>query len=313
MKTNRWTAVATAFSILAAADAFAQRGAYRGKLVDEQGNPLEGVVCTAELHGGGGRATSVTTKKNGEFLKAGIPVGNYVVSCDKEGYRPLRLPAQVSSSEQADLGTVTMYRLAPGELSEKDSARATELLEKFNISTKSDDHQATLASLFELAKMLPDNPEIQFNIASTYEKLGEMDKALEFYQKAGELKPDFYDAWISIGDIQGKRKAWPEAAAAMKKAVDLKATDPVALFNYGVYAQNAGDLAAAEGAYEKTLALDPGRALAHYHLGLMAVNKEQNDAAIAHFEKFLEIAPNDPQAEAAKGVIEALKQKKAQN
>jgi tetratricopeptide (TPR) repeat protein len=255
----------------------------------------------------------VTTKKNGEFVKAGIPVGNYVVSCDKEGYRPLRLPAQVSSNEQADLGTVTMYRLAPGELSEKDSARATELLEKFNISTKSDDHQATLASLLELAKMLPDNPEIQFNIASTYEKLGDMDKALEFYQKAGELKPDFYDAWLSIGDIQGKRKAWPEAAAAMKKAIDLKATDPIALFNYAVYAQNAGDLAAAESAYEKTLALDPGRAMAHYQLGLMAVSKEQNDAAIAHFEKFLELAPNDPQAEAAKGVITALKQKKSQN
>jgi tetratricopeptide (TPR) repeat protein len=313
MKTNRWTAVAAAFSILVAAEAFAQRGAYRGKLVDEQGNPMEGVVCTAELHGGGGRATSVTTKKNGEFVKAGIPVGNYVVSCDKEGYRPLRLPAQVSSNEQADLGTVTMYRLAPGELSEKDSARATELLEKFNISTKSDDHQATLASLLELAKMLPENPEIQFNIASTYEKLGDMDKALEHYQKAGELKPDFYDAWLSIGDIQGKRKAWPEAAAAMKKAIDLKATDPIALFNYAVYAQNAGDLAAAESAYEKTLAIDPGRAMAHYQLGLMAVSKEQNDAAIAHFEKFLELAPNDPQAQAAKGVIEALKQKKSQN
>jgi predicted TPR repeat methyltransferase len=70
----------------------------------------------------------------------------------------------------------------------------------------------------------------------------------------------------------------------MKKAMDLKATDPIALFNYAVYAQNAGDLAAAESAYEKTLALDPGRALAHYHLGLMAVNKEQNDAAIMYRE-----------------------------
>ena len=99
----------------------------------------------------------------------------------------------------------------------------------------------------------------------------------------------------------------------MKKAVDLKATDPIVLFNYAVYAQNSGDLVAAESAYRKTLEIDPGRALAHYQLGLIEVSREQNDAAIAHFEKFLELAPADPQAEAAKGVIEALKQTKSQD
>lgn len=313
MNSNRWTMVAAAFSVLLAADASAQRGAFRGKLIDEQGNPLEGVVCKAELQGGGGRSSSVTTKKNGEFVKAGLMVGNYVVTCEKEGYRSLPLGAPVSSSEQVDLGTNTMYRLAPGELSEKDHARAKELLEKFNISTESDDHEATLASLFELEKMMPESPEVQFNIASTYEKMGETDKALEYYKKAGELKPDFYETWLAIADIYGKKKSWPEAAAAMKKAIDLKATDPVAVFNYAVYAQNAGDVAAAEAAYQKTLEIDPARAMAHYQLGLIAVNKGENDAAIARFEKFLELAPTDPQAEAAKGVIEALKQKKSQD
>ena len=313
MKLNRWTAVAAAFGILAAAEASAQRGAVRGKLIDEQGNPLEGITCKIELQGGGGRATSVTTKKNGEFVKAGLQVGNYVVTCEKEGFRPLPLGGHVSSSEQVDLGTNTMYPLAPGELSEKDHARANELLEKFNLSSSSDDHQATLTSLFELQKMMPESSEIHFNIASTYEKLGDPEKALEYYQKAGELKPDFYEAWLAIADIYGKKKSWPEAAAAMKKAIDLKATDPVAVLNYAVYAQNSGDVAAAEAAYRKTLEIDPGRAMAHYHLGLIEVSHEQNDAAIAHFEKFLELAPTDPQAEAAKGVIEALQQNKSQD
>ena len=311
MNSYRWTAVAAVFSILAAADAFAQRGALRGKLVDDAGQPLEGIECRIELDGGGGRASSVTSKKNGEFTKAGLQVGNYVVTCEKEGFRPLPLGARVSSGEQADLGTNTLYRLAPGELSEKDHERAKELLEKFNLSSDSDDHQGTLNSLFDLQKMMPESAEILFNISSTYEKLGDPDKALEFYQKTVELKPDFYEAWLAIADIYGKKKSWPEAAGAMKKAIDLKATDPVVLFNYAVYAQNSGDVAAAEAAYLKTVELDPKRALAYYQLGLIAVNKELNDAAIAHFEKFLELAPTDPQAEAAKGVIEALKQRRS--
>jgi tetratricopeptide (TPR) repeat protein len=312
MKSIQWTAAAAAFGILVTADAFAQRGALRGKIVDDAGQPLEGIECRIELHGGGGRASSVTTKKNGEFVKAGLQVGNYVVTCEKEGYRPLPLGAAVSSGEQIDLGTNALYRLAPGELSEKDHARAKELLDKFNISAESDDHQTTLDSLFELQKMMPENPELNFNIASTYEKMGNTEKALEYYQKTGELKPDFYETWLAIADIHGKKKSWPEAAAAMKKAVDLKATDPIVLFNYAVYAQNAGDVATAESAYSKTLEVDPARALAHYQLGLISVNQGKTDAAISHFEKFVELAPNDPQTAAAKAVIEELKQKKTQ-
>jgi tetratricopeptide (TPR) repeat protein len=312
MKSNRWTAVAAAFGILAAADAFAQRGAVRGKIVDEEGKPLEGIECRIELHGGGGRASTVVTKKDGSFVKAGLQSGNYVVTCEKEGHRPLPIPAAVTAFEQIDLGTNTLYRLAPGELSEKDHARAKELLEKFNISAESSDHQATLNSLLELEKMMPESPEVQFNIASTYEKLENPDKALEHYRKTGELKPDFYDAWIGIAGIQGKKKAWPEAAAAMKKALDLKATDPIAWFTYAVYSDNSGDIPAAETAYRKTLELEPTRALAHYQLGVIEAGKGQNDAAIAHFEKFLELAPTDPQAEPAKRAIETLKQNKTQ-
>jgi tetratricopeptide (TPR) repeat protein len=312
MKLNRWTAVAAAFGILAAAEASAQRGAVRGKLIDEQGNPLEGIACKIELEGGGGRTSTVVTKKDGSFVKAGLQSGNYVVTCEKDGYRPLPLAAPVTAFDQIDLGTKTMYPLAPGELSEKDHARATELLAKFNMSSSSDDHQATLNSLLELEKMMPESSEVHYNIASTYEKMEETDKALEYYQKTAELKPDFYDAWLGIAGIQGKRKSWPEAAAAMKKAIDLKAADPIAVFTYAVYADNSGDTPAAEAAYRKTLELDPNRALAHYQLGVIEAGKGQNDAAIAHFEKFLELAPTDPQAESAKRAIETLKQNKTQ-
>jgi tetratricopeptide (TPR) repeat protein len=305
-------AAAAAFGILVAADAFAQRGSLVGKLVDEEGNPLEGITCKIELEQSGGRSSTVTTKKNGEFVKAGLMSGNYIVTCEKEGYRRAAIAAPIAAFQQSDLGSTVLYRLAPGELSESQALRAKELLEKFNLSSESDDHQATLASLFELSKMMPDNPELNFNIASTYEKTGDQEKALEYYRKAAELKPDFYDAWLAVGDILGKQKSWADAAGAMKKAIDLKATDPIAVLNYAVYAQNSGDIAAAEAGYRKTLEIDPGKALAHYQLGLIEVSKEQNDAAIAHFEKFLELAPTDPQADAAKSVIEALKQKKTQ-
>lgn len=311
MNLNRWTTVLTVTLWIMAANAFAQRGSLRGKVVDENGQPMADVECTIELHDGGGRRSTVKTKKSGEFLKGGLKSGDYVVRCEKDGYRTLALAAPVSGFEQLNLGENVMYHLAPGELSEKDHARATELLEKFKISSQGEDHEATLASLMELSKMLPDNPEIQFNIAATYEQMDDQEHAIEYYKKTTELKPDFYDAWAALGDLLAKGQKWAEAEAALKKAVDLKSTEVNLLFNYAVCAQNAGDIDAAEVGFAKTLELDPNRAMAHYQLGLIAVNKGENDVAIQHFEKFLEIAPDDPQAAAAKGVIEALKQKAA--
>jgi tetratricopeptide (TPR) repeat protein len=308
MKRYLWTLFLGAALTVAAADAYAQRGAIRGKLVDEEGKPVEGASCLVQLAGGGGRASTVMSKKDGTFVKNGVQAGTYTISCGKDGYRKVAVSTQVSGFEQSDLGQHIIYRLAPGELSEADAAQANQLLEKFK-STSEGDTQSALTSLLELDKLMPGNAEIQANIAAMYEKAADDEKALEYYKKAAELKPDFYEAWAAIGDIQGKKKQWVEASAAMKKAVDLKATDPIVVFNYGVFCQNAGDLDAAKLAYEKVLQIDPGRAMAYYQLGLISVSKGDNAAALAHFEKFLEIAPNDPQAEAAKGVIDALKAK----
>ena len=307
MKSSRVTVVLAAVALLVGADAFAQRGSLRGKLVGENGQPVEGVVCTVELSEGG-RSTKATTKKDGSFVRGGLRPGVYTITCEKEGYRPLPLQTQVSGFDQADLGEHIMYGLKPGELSAAEAERANELLKQFNLSADSGDNQATLDALLELDKMMPDNAEVNFNIAGTYEKMGNDDKALEHYKKAAELKPEFFDAWLSVADIYGKRQQWADAQVNMKKALDLKA-DPVVAFNYSVYAQNAGDTAAAKMGYEKVLELDPTRAIAYYQLGLIAVNEADNDTAIAHFEKFLELAPDDPQAEAAKGVIDALKKK----
>jgi len=313
MKLNRWTVVLGAIFAMLAVDAFAQLGSIRGKLVDEEGNPIADVECAIEVSGGGGRRTKAKTKKNGQFTKGGVRPGMYTITCEKEGYRKLPLQTQVSAFDQANLGEQVMYKLAPGELSEAQHARATELLAEFNVASESGNKEETLKKLFELKEMMPESAEIDFNIATIYEEMGEKDKAIEHYTVAAEAKPELaYDSWLAVADLHGKAKEWADAAAAMKKAMDIKATDPVAMFNYAVYAQNAGDTAAAKAAYEAVLEIDPNRALAHYQLGLIAVNEADNDVAVEHFEKFLALAPDHPQAEAAKGVIEALKAKESQ-
>ena len=75
MKFNRWTVVAAAIFALMAADSFAQLGSIRGKILDEDGNPVGSVKCSIELPDG--RSMSVTTKDNGQFTKGGVRAGMY--------------------------------------------------------------------------------------------------------------------------------------------------------------------------------------------------------------------------------------------
>ena len=312
MKFNRWTVVAATIFALTAADAFAQFGSIRGKILDGDGNPLGGVECSIELSGGGGRRTSAKTKGNGEFTKGGIRPGNYTVVCEKEGYRKLPLQTQVSAFDQSSLGEQIMFKLQAGELSEKQHARATELLTEFNVASETGDQQETLDKLFELKEMMPESTEIDFNIAATYDQMGETDKAVEYYTIAAEKNPDLaYDSYLAVAALHGKANAWAEAAGAMKKATDIRATDPVAVFNYAVYSQNSGDADSALTAYEKTLELDASRAMAHYQAGLILVGKAENERALVQFEQFLTLAPDHPQAAAAQEVVTALNAKES--
>lgn len=312
MKLSRFAVALAAMFALIAVDAFAQVGSVLGRIIDENENPIADAVCTIELSGGGGRRSKATTDEDGNFVRPGLRPGMYTIRCEKEGYRPLALQTQVSSMGQGDLGTQVMFPMAPGELSEADHERATELLEEMNAASQAGDAQETLDKLLELQEMMPDSAEIKFNIAAQYEALGQMDEAVEHYTIAAEADPNLaYDSWLAVGTIHGQAREWEEAAAAMKKATAIKADDPVAMFNYGVYAQNIGDADTAEAAYKKTIELDPERALAHYQLGLIAVGKGENEAALEHFDTFLTLEPDHPQAEAAKGVIEALKNAEA--
>ena len=308
MKLSRFSVAVAAVFAFVAAEAFAQTGSVLGRLVDDQGNAVAGAECTIELSGGGGRRTKTKSKDDGSFVRPGIRPGMYTIRCEKDGFQPLALQTEISSMGQADLGRQVLFPLAEGELSEKDHARATTLLAEVNEASESGNDQETLNKLLELYEMMPTSTEILFNIASTYESMGDTENALEYYTQTAEKNPDLaYSSWLAVGDIHGKARQWADAAAAMKKAMDIKQIDAVAMFNYAVYAQNAGDADAATVAYTKTIEIDPSQAVAYYQLGLISVGQAENEAAVAYFEKFIALAPDHDRVDEAQGVIDALK------
>src|ERR1051326_362357 len=86
-------AVAIGAPPLAHAQAWRGMGRMAGKVTDEQGKPLEGVVVKAELPGAG--ATQATTNKKGEWALGGIARGAWNLDFSKDGYETTRISVSI--------------------------------------------------------------------------------------------------------------------------------------------------------------------------------------------------------------------------
>jgi tetratricopeptide (TPR) repeat protein len=94
-----------------------------------------------------------------------------------------------------------------------------------------------------------------------------VDAAIAEYRKAIELKPDFADAYNSLGNALDDKGEADAAVAAYRKAIELK--PDVAGFhdNLGVTLLKEGNVDAAIAEFRKAIELKPDYAPAHNHLG----------------------------------------------
>jgi outer membrane receptor protein involved in Fe transport len=125
------TAIALA---LAALPAYAQMttGAVTGRITDEQGGAIPGVVVQAQ-NGETGFVRTDVTDETGTYYLAALPVGSYAVTTDLSGFREFRAPAvPVNISRDVTLDvtlqlatlaeTVTVSAAAPAPVSTRSSA-----------------------------------------------------------------------------------------------------------------------------------------------------------------------------------------------
>jgi tetratricopeptide (TPR) repeat protein len=141
-------------------------------------------------------------------------------------------------------------------------------------------------------------------------------KALESYNKALELKPDDPASHNNYALALAKAKKFPEMQAELKKAADLDpANGGKYYYNLGAILVNSGQTDAAGEAFKKAIELTPTYADAYYQYGVTLVGKAQIGAdgkvtpvagTVEAFNKYLELQPNGPYAQPAKDMLTSL-------
>ncbi len=311
----------------------AQTRIIQGKVTDDKGQPVAGASISIQPLDSTDRKYETRTDKKGQYVRMGIPAGEYRVVARAKGFSPAyKQPVNPQVSEPS----VVDIQLTPGdenvklpfEMSAQEIEQAQKNLEKVEKRKQS---SAEIQALFDAGLKLaaqgkyedaiaqfqkalekdPEQANIMGNMADSYFKLGKNAEAVELFQKAIAIKPDDAALYTNLGvvlsKIPGKNA---ESQEAFKKAASLNpAASAQNFYNIGATLVNNGKNQEAADAFRQAIAVDANFAEAYYQLGMcLSGSLETMPDAIKALEKYVQIGKKPDQVEVAKQIIAALQQ-----
>ncbi|MDI6775635.1 MAG: tetratricopeptide repeat protein [Syntrophales bacterium] len=163
---------------------------------------------------------------------------------------------------------------------------------------ESGQYNAALKELLEAEKLTPKDPKLHYflGIAYYYGK-GLNEKAIDEFNRALDLKPDYSEAHNFLGTIYLSKGLWDKAIESFNKALSniLYDTPAVALSNMGWAYYKKGDYQISLSKYQEAIAREPNTALLpliEKNMGMVSFARGDMDRAVRHLKKSLELAPS---------------------
>ncbi len=143
-----------------------------------------------------------------------------------------------------------------------------------------------------------------YNKGLALAKLGKYEEAIECFDKAIELNPNFAPAWNNKGVALAKLGKYEEAIKCYDKALEIDPNYYYAWNNKGVALAKLGRYEEAIKCYEKAIQINPNYVDAWYNLGLALSKLGRYEEAIKCFDKVLKLKPDYQSAKETKEIVE---------
>jgi Flp pilus assembly protein TadD len=310
---SKWyvPALSLALALVLAPSAMAQTGMLKGKVVDEDGKPMQGVPVTIEFAEGVTRKFEVKTDRRGEFIQIGLQPGAYKVTATHEKFGAQSQPARVRLGQTAEANFV----MAPGSGTADPAAvaKAAELKKVFEegvVASRANNHDLAIEKFQAAAELIPNCYDCYYNIGYAHlQKKSEKD-AEAAWLKSIEMKGDYVEALNALATLYNNQKRFDEAAAMGAKAAGAGGGggNADAIYNQGIILWNQGKIPEAKEKFEEAIQANPDHPEANFQLGMAQLNEGKIPEAITSFEKYLQLAPTGQFADQAKAMLAQLKQ-----
>jgi len=138
-----------------------------------------------------------------------------------------------------------------------------------------------------------------------YEQTPIPDDEIRYFEKAIKIKPDFAKAYINpnlpaphanLGNVYAALERYQEAEKELKRAIELRKTDPYFYYNLGLVYYNQRNYEKAQKAFEKSISYSSNFAEAHNILGVVYYQLGNLKLAKREFSLALKLNPKLAQA-----------------
>jgi Tfp pilus assembly protein PilF len=299
-------------------------GRLEGRVTDEDGNPIPNATVTAEKLQHVSKkintfTKSVTTNEKGLWKMFNVSGGDVVVTASAEGYFPDTERVEISQTYSNLHVNFKLKRAeTPTELpdAEKPAIMTTRQLEEGGKYFQEERYEDAITSYKLVLENSPENYLVHNYIGNCYMKMEKYDHAeIEFRDFLEAAKQDNSpvsipmqaDALSSLGAISARKNDNESALDYFLEAYKLNPMDEEVNYNLGEIHFSLRKIDEAIQYFRIASDIKPAWPEPYMKLGYAYLNKKDTPKAIEYFEKFLEMAPDHPQAEGIKYLLEDIK------
>jgi predicted O-linked N-acetylglucosamine transferase (SPINDLY family) len=153
-------------------------------------------------------------------------------------------------------------------------------------------YEAALECFQTACTLKPDYAEAWWKRGNVLQSLKRHQLAVESYEQAIALKPDYAEAYSNCGIALQKLSRYAAALASFKQAIALKPDYANAYNNCGLAFKDLGQFAEELQCYEQAIALKPDFAEAHYNRGNCLQYLERYAEALASYDQAIALRPD---------------------
>jgi tetratricopeptide (TPR) repeat protein len=291
------------------------KGRINGTVVDDNGQPLEGVLIVVESLEHETKLEGYSDKK-GRFAVAGMGTGQWRITATKEGYISSYLDMNIRQLRRNPPVDFTLKKLT-GFAPRMADEESFELFDKGNLLIEEEKYDEALEVFEEFLTKYPEVYHSHLNIGTCYLKKGDLDKAeAEFKLVLDKTMENFGDykkdpqaslrAFTGLGELYIRKEDFDTAQKYFAQALDISPEDEVAAYNVAEVLFSHQKIDEAIKYFELSIQIKKDWSKPYMKLGYVYLNKGDFDKSLEYFNKFIEMDPENPEVAKVKNIITAV-------